>query len=280
MSKSIKSDAVLLREWKKATLANNFIFYKVMRHHPDACKHLLEMLLNIKIKRMKMSNEEIIEIDHDSKSIRLDVYVQETKRMYDIELQVINTHELPERARYYSALMDLDTLEPGAKYNKLKDSHVIFICLEDVFDNELPINTFENICQEDGITKLNDRSYKHFFIAPRCAKIVEDEELRAFFDFLISNKAASTYTSTLDSYVKDAKRNMQWRIQFMTWERQRTYDFEAGKEKGIQEGMHQQAIESAIELLKENIAPEIIAKCVKLPLEKVLELQEQITVKA
>ena len=66
----------------------------------------------------------------------------------------------------------------------------------------------------------------------------------------------------------------------MTWERQRTYDFEVGKEKGIQEGMHQQAIESAIELLKENIAPEIIAKCVKLPLEKVLELQEQITVKA
>ena len=41
----------------------------------------------------------------------------------------------------------------------------------------------------------------------------------------------------------------------MTWERQRTYDFEAGKEKGIQE----KAIDSAIELLKENIAPEIIA---------------------
>ncbi|MCR5766710.1 MAG: hypothetical protein K6G09_12145 [Treponema sp.] len=37
------------------------------------------------------------------------------------------------------------------------------------------------------------------------------------------------------------------------------------------------AIESATELLKENVTPEVIAKCVKLPLEKVLELQKQIT---
>ena len=35
-------------EWEKATLANNFIFYKVMRNHPDACKQLIEMLLQVK----------------------------------------------------------------------------------------------------------------------------------------------------------------------------------------------------------------------------------------
>lgn len=272
MSKTSKTDSEILKEWKKATLANNFIFYKVMRHHPEACKHLLEMLLNIKIKRMKMSNEEIIEVDKDAKSIRLDVYVTETKRMHDIELQVINTSELPKRSRYYSALMDLDNLKPGEKYNKLKDSHVIFICLEDVFENRLPVNTFENICQEDGVTKLNDRSYKHFFIAPRCAKMLKDEELKSFFKFLISNKAANQYTSELDSYVKDAKQNMQWRIQFMNYERQRTYDIDYGRE--------QQAIEASINLLKEKIDPKIIAKCEKLPLKKVLELQEQIAIKA
>ena len=276
MSKISKTDSAILKEWKKATLSNNFIFYKVMRHHPDACKHLLEMLLNVKIKRIRMSNEEIIEVDHDSKGIRLDVYVTESRRMHDIELQVINTYELPERARYYSALMDLDNLKAGEKYNKLKDSHVIFICMEDVFDNGLPVNTFENICLEDGITKLNDRAYKHFFIAPRCAKMLEDGELKAFFDFLISNKAASKYTSELDAYVKDAKQNMQWRVQFMNWERQRTYDIDYGKQQGIQE----KAVDATIELLKENIAPEIIAKCEKLPLEKVLELKNEITVKA
>ena len=55
---------------------------------------------------------------------------------------------------------------------------------------------------------------------------------------------------------------------------------EEGIEIGIIQGSQQKAIEVAIELLKEKISPEIIAKCEKLPLEKVLELQEQIAVKA
>ena len=60
----------------------------------------------------------------------------------------------------------------------------------------------------------------------------------------------------------------------MEWERQRTYDFEAGKEAGKEA----KAKESAIALLKENIPPETISKCIKLPLEKVLELQKDILV--
>ena len=58
-------------KWEQATLANNFIFYKVMRHHPDACKHLIEMLLNIKIEKMEMHSEEVIDLDHDSKVLGL-----------------------------------------------------------------------------------------------------------------------------------------------------------------------------------------------------------------
>ena len=49
-----------------------------------------------------------------------------------------------------------------------------------------------------------------------------------------------------------------------------------GIEQGIEQGVQQKAIEDAIELLKEEIPPEKIAKCVKMPLEKVLELKEQL----
>lgn len=271
-----KTESELEQEWKNATLLNNFIFYKVMRSHPDACKKLIEMLLKIKIGKMEIRNEEIIDIDHDSKGIRLDVLVKEQRRMHDIELQVIDTKELPERSRYYAALMALDSLVPGDSYKKLRDSHVIFICMEDIFKKELPVYTFENICKEDGKTKLRDRDYKHFFIAPTCAKIIEDEEVRGFFEFLISNNPSTDYTKDLKDYVNDAKHNMQWRFQFMTWERIKTYAFEEGKEKGLQ----QKAEEAAIEFLKEGIAPETIAKCVKLPLNQVLELQKSITVTA
>ncbi len=58
----------------------------------------------------------------------------------------------------------------------------------------------------------------------------------------------------------------------MEWERQRTYDFENGKEA--------KAIEAAINLLKMNkLSPDEIAQAQGLPLEKVLELQQQLLVK-
>ncbi len=57
-------------------------------------------------------------------------------------------------------------------------------------------------------------------------------------------------------------------------------DIAVKKQEAFEEGQQQKAIESAIELLKEKIAPEVIAKCEKLPLEKVLELQEQIKITA
>ena len=256
-------------KWESLTLANNFIFYKVMRHHPDACQHLIEMLLGIKIEKMEIHGEETIELDVDSKGIRLDVYVKDTNQMFDVELQATDTKELPERSRYYQGMMDLDMLKEGQKYKDLKTSHVIFICMKDIFNNELPVCTFENICIEDGRTKLNDRAYKHFFMAEKCAKLIKDTEVREFFEFLVSSTAKSNYTKELEDYVIDARHNMQWRFQYMTWERQRAYDFDAGKEAN--------AIESAKNLLLMNIlTPEQISQAVSLPLEQVLELKKEV----
>ena len=55
---------------------------------------------------------------------------------------------------------------------------------------------------------------------------------------------------------------------------------EEAMEQGIEQGAQQKAIETAIELLKEDINPEQIARCVKLPIEKVLELQQPLLAKA
>ena len=239
-----------------------------MREHPDACQRLIEMLLGVKIKEMKMSQEETIAVDTDSKSIRLDVFVKDTGRMFDVEMQMANTKELPERARYYQGVMDVDTLKPKQRYKDLPDSHVIFICMDDIFGNGLPVNTFQNICIEDGKTKLDDRTWKRFFIAPICAIMIKDAEVKAFFEFLISNQASNGYTGDLKNYVVDAKRNALTRKEFMEWERQRTYDFDAGKEAG--------KLEAATNMLNENDSPEKVARCTGLPLDQVQELAEKL----
>ena len=57
-------------------------------------------------------------------------------------------------------------------------------------------------------------------------------------------------------------------------------DIAVKKQEAFEVGQQQKAIEAAIELLKERITPEVIARCEKLPLEKVLELQKSINNKA
>ena len=58
-------------------------------------------------------------------------------------------------------------------------------------------------------------------------------------------------------------------------------DYNTGKynarQQGLEEGEQQKAIDDAVEFLKEGISPEVISRCVKLPIEKVLELKEEIT---
>ena len=53
-----KEQRLSVEKWKRATLADNFIFCKVMSTNLDLCKELLEMLLHIKIEKIKMAESE------------------------------------------------------------------------------------------------------------------------------------------------------------------------------------------------------------------------------
>ena len=272
-----ETEQALEQKWKNATIANNFIFYKVMQNNQDVCKELLEILLQIKIDHIVMHTEETIEIDYDKKGIRLDVYAEGADKAFDLEMQSTDKGELPERARYYQGVLDVRALSSGADYKDLKDNYVIFICVPDIFKRGLAKYTFENLCLENTEIKLNDRAYKYFFIAQNYDKIL-DERQKAFLKLVMSpdEKGTDSFTEKVTKLVEEAKLNTQWRKQFMEWEREMAIKFREGKAEGAQ----QKAIEASIALLKKQISPETIAECVKLPLEKVLELQKQIMVNA
>ncbi len=259
-------------KWERATIANNFIFYKVMRHNPDVCKELLEILLEMKIDHIDMHSEETIETDFGSKGIRLDVYATGAAQAFNLEMQASDTKELPERSRYYQGCIDVDCLKSGQKYKNLKDSYVIFICISDIFEKGFPCYSFENLCREDTSIQLNDRTFKYFFIAENCDKILNERQ-KAFLKLVTGQKASDNFSRKIEQLTEEAKHNNQWKRQYMEWERQRTYDFDAGQEK--------KAIEAAINLLKMKLlSPEQIAQAEGLSLEQVLELQKQITVEA
>ena len=270
-------------KWEQATIANNYIFYKVMHENPDVCKELLEILLEMKIDRIEIYQEKELLAEFGKKGIRMDVYARGMDKSFDLEIQACDTGELPERARYYQGLMDTTQLESGQDFKNLNSSYIIFICIPDIFKKGLGKYTFENLCLENPEIKLNDRAYKYFFIARNYDKLLNEQQ-KAFMKCMLSNESSSTFTEKIIRMVKNAKLNTQWRNSFMEFERQLAYSFREGKAEGKAEGMElgkaegrdEKAVEASVELLKKGIAPEIIAQCEKLPLERVLELEKEI----
>ena len=279
MSEMMEKNLTPEEKWERATIANNFIFYKVMHNNPEICKELLEILLEMKLDRIEMRQEEEVEIDYGKKGIRMDVYAYGVDKAFNIELQTSDTGELPERARYYQGVLDVDQLNKGVEYSELRTSYVIFICIPDIFKKGLGKYSFENICKENSEVVLNDRAYKYFFIAKNYDKILNEDQ-KDFLRLVLSNECSSGFSNKISKMVEAAKHNTQWRKQFMEFERQMAYSFREGKAEGLVEGKAEAKEEVVVEMLKKDISPELIAECVKLPLEKVLELQEKFNVNA
>ena len=65
------------KNWQDLTIADNFIFGKVLENDPTTCKLLLETILGFEIDSIEYpEREKTIETRHDSKGIRLDVFTK------------------------------------------------------------------------------------------------------------------------------------------------------------------------------------------------------------
>ena len=275
-----------LEKWNSLTLANNFIFCKVLEENPDVCKELLEMLLDIKIDRIEQpKSEQTFKTDFDSRGIRLDVYVKDgTGRCFDIEIQTSNYMRLEKRARYYQGLMDVDSIQFGQEYSALKDSYVIFLCLGDAFGHRLPVYTFRYRAEEDKNILMNDGTVNIFFNATMYDKM-QSENLRSFFRYLCGKNSDDNFTDRLSALVERVKMNAQWRHRYMTIEqeiklqaRYLAQDMAKNMAQDIAKDMAQdianeKTLETAKNLLKINISPEQIAMATGLSLEQVKNLE-------
>ena len=283
-----------LEKWNSLTLANNFIFCKVLEENPDVCKELLEMLLDIKIDRIEQpKSEQTFKTDFDSRGIRLDVYVKDgTGRCFDIEIQTSNYMRLEKRARYYQGLMDVDSIQFGQEYSALKDSYVIFLCLGDAFGHRLPVYTFRYRAEEDKNILMNDGTVNIFFNATMYDKM-QSENLRSFFKYLCGKNSDDNFTDRLSALVERVKMNAQWRHRYMTIEQEIKLQVEARTNERLnelaqdiakdmaqdiandmaQDIANKKTLETAKNLLKINISPEQIAMATGLSLEQVTSLK-------
>lgn len=217
-------------------ISNDFMFAKVMRNK-RLCKKLLEVILGIEIEKIEYPEEQkTIDLSMDARSVRLDVYVKDDKEtIYNVEMQTINTRNLPKRSRYYQGMIDLNLIEKGEDFNKLNKSYVIFICLEDIFKDGRCVYLFENLCIQDTSIHLNDETTK-VFLNPQGIIENVDEELANFLKYLAEGKPVDCFTKQLEEEVVKAKENEEWRREYMTLMMREREKYEEGHEAGFTEG--------------------------------------------
>lgn len=221
-------------EWEQLGISNDFIFGKIMQD-PGLCKELLQRILpDLEIDHVEYPElQKGIRPDVDARSVRLDVYVWDGKgTVYDIEMQVSDTKELPKRTRYYQGMIDLQMIDKGESYKHLKPSYIIFICLSDIFGRGRHIYTFENTCKEDKSISLGDETTKIFLNADSSMDDV-GETLRIFLDYVGGKEPEDSFVRKLDNAVKEAKKNREWRREYMTLLMRDQENIEKGIEKGI-----------------------------------------------
>jgi hypothetical protein len=74
--------------------------------------------------------------------------VDETGKLYDVEVQRTDSGAIPQRARFHSSLIDSRLLKQGQEFKDIKDSYVIFITQNDVIGAGLPLYHIERVIKE------------------------------------------------------------------------------------------------------------------------------------
>lgn len=129
----------------------------------------------------------------------------DSKTVYDCEMQTSRKDNLPKRTRYYQGMIDLNLLERGANYKELKKSYVIFICPFDEFKRGLHKYTFENRCKDMPELVLGDESTKIFLCAGGNADDVSDD-MKDFLNWLTTEKIRdSELVKKLQNAVENAQ---------------------------------------------------------------------------
>ena len=266
-----KESKYTLKPYDELFFTDDFLFTKIMRD-PQIAKGVVQNLLGIKVKKIEfITSQYSIDGLYGGKGIRLDAYLEDEDKVIDIEMQTVIKKDEGLRMRYYQSMMDIDHLNRGDSYIDLKESYVVFICLDDPFGGGKPVYNFVTK-EADGGLILNDRIHKVIYNASSFEK-AENPDVRAFLEFIKRHSATDRLTKEIQDAVDSCKNHQKWRAEYMLWKDQIREWKDEAREDGLAEGARTKAIETAKNMLENKLSTDLIVKCTGLSLDEVLNLK-------
>ena len=273
-------------------LENDAMFSTVMQYE-DACRGLIETIFEghrvrrLQYKDMPPASQKNIIFDPANKSIRLDVFFEDGDTVYDIEMQKVDTGNLPLRARMYSSMMDANMLDKGLEYEALRRSYVIFVCMFDLFERGRTKYTFKSICEEDRDLPLGDGRCIMFLNTKGSVGDLSND-MDAFFDYLnggvssigTGKESGSEFVEMVDNYVLDINGDEDWRQGYMKYELNLIEKYKEGEASGEAKGISIGRAEGEANatnrmvksLIEQGVPIEVIAKAASISIEETKSL--------
>lgn len=99
------------------------------------------------------------------------------------------------------------------------------------------------------------------------------QELKAFLDYINGKKSNDPYVKELDEAVNEAKKNREWRHEYMTLLMRDQENIEKGIQQGMKQGRSEERIRLLSEALKSGVKAEKLAEMFKIPLGEIREAE-------
>ncbi len=296
------------KRFEDLTIADNFIFCKVMQNE-DICTDVLEALLGIEIGSIDyLRTENPMENFYDSRGIRLDVYLKECDRVFNIEMQAGNYSDILLRARYYLSSSDVATTKRRTKFRDIKETYILFICKDDPFGAGLPRYTKKTDFIETDAVCYDDKSHILFYNCSAWNK-EKNPKIQDVLKFIHGLKPNLDLGRRMESEVSSAKKKSILKDEYMFFsdileeekEEAREIGLNEGRAEGhaeglaegrakglaeghaeghaegLAEGQQMKALEAASNLIKMNILTyEQIAAVQGLPVNEVIKLADSL----
>lgn len=227
------------KELQELTMMSDAFMRTVLKE--KACtEHILQILMgrpDLKV------IDQVIQQDYKNlqgRSSILDCVVRDSDgRLINVEVQQEKEGASPKRARYYSGLLDMNTLQRGQPFEALPVTYVIFITRDDILGSGLPIYHIQRTIKETGAV-FGDETHILYVDSSK----QDSTPLGQLMHDLNCRTASEIYSPVLSARVRELKET-EGGIRTMCEVMDRIYNWgeergiRIGQERGIQIGQKQ-----------------------------------------
>ncbi|MCL2055099.1 MAG: Rpn family recombination-promoting nuclease/putative transposase [Oscillospiraceae bacterium] len=277
----------------------DLLFKMIFTKHVKLLKSLVATLINIpldSIEQFEIRNAEIPPETLGDKFCRLDINMVVNGQRVDLEVQVNDKGDFPERSLYYWAREYSTALQAGDSYLDLPKAIVISIVSFTMFKDYDGFHSEFHALEVSRHTQLTDKFCLHYFELPKLPvenlsktdrlslwlalfKAKTEEDLKKIEDLEVDEmqEAISAYkTVTVTPEFQEAARlrKLARHNEASALAHAKREGRQEGIREGLQKGKLENSIENAVRMIKEGLSFDIIKRITNLPDEELRRLYD------